>query len=164
MSASFSVGFWRESLGEIRNSSRETRGGRMQNGSLVCRQRHQGACTWEFRWREPGSVGKRRNRRIVLGSTLELSDECATQQAIAALRLAINGDDERVKNKSRTIADAFSHYRQQELRAESAGGHSQPGTATRGTSQKWVITRWGTRTLASIKAGEVELWMRSLRM
>jgi len=26
----------------------------------------------------------------------------------------------------------------------------------------WVIPRWGERTLASIRAGEVELWMRSL--
>jgi len=134
----------------------------MQNGSLICRQRQQGASAWEFRWREPGSDGKRRHRRIVLGSTLELSDECAAQQAIAALRLVINGDDARTKDKSLTIADAFSHFRQQELRTESAWRTFSTRNGYEGYLTKWVIPRWGTRTLASIKAGEVELWMRSL--
>src|ERR1700680_3529744 len=58
------------------------RGGTMQNGSLICRQRQQGPNAWEFRWREPGSDGKRRHRRIVLGSTLEFVDERAARQAI----------------------------------------------------------------------------------
>ena len=124
----------------------------MQNGSLICRQRQQGASAWEFRWREPGSDGKRRHRRIVLGSTLELSDECAAQQAIAALRLVINGDDARTKDKSLTIADAFSHFRQQELRTESAWRTFSTRNGYEGYLTKWVIPRWGTRTLASIKA------------
>ena len=88
----------------------------MQNGSLICRQRQRGASVWEFRWREPGSDGKRRHRRIVLGSTLEFTDECAARQAIVALQLDINGNDVRTRNKSVTIAEAFSHFRQQELR------------------------------------------------
>jgi hypothetical protein len=78
----------------------------MQNGSLICRQRQQGPNAWEFRWREPGSDGKRRHRRIVLGSTLELADEFAARQAIVALRLDINGNDARTRARSVTIAEA----------------------------------------------------------
>jgi integrase len=134
----------------------------MQNGSLIRRQRQQGASVWEFRWREPGSDGKRRHRRIVLGSTLEFTDECAARQAIVALQLDINGNDVRTRNKSVTIAEAFSHFRQQELRTESAWRTFSTRNGYEGYLKKWVIPRWGTRTLASIKAGEVELWMRSL--
>ena len=134
----------------------------MQNGSMICRQRQRGASVWEFRWREPGSDGKRRHRRIVLGSTLEFIDECAARQAIVALQLDINGNDVRTRNKSVTIAEAFSHFRQQELRTESAWRTFSTRNGYEGYLKKWVIPRWGTRTLASIKAGEVELWMRSL--
>ena len=134
----------------------------MQNGSLIRRQRQQGASVWEFRWREPGSDGKRRHRRIVLGSTLEFIDECAARQAIVALQLDINGNDVRTRNKSVTIAEAFSHFLQQELRTESAWRTFSTRNGYEGYLKKWVIPRWGTRTLDSIKAGEVELWMRSL--
>ena len=134
----------------------------MQNGSLICRQRQRGASVWEFRWREPGSDGKRRHRRIVLDSILKFIDECAARQSIVALQLDINGNDVRTRNKSVTIAEAFSHFRQQELRTESAWRTFSTRNGYEGYLKKWVIPRWGTRTLASIKAGEVELWMRSL--
>jgi integrase len=134
----------------------------MQNGSLICRQRQQGANVWEFRWREPGSDGKRRHRRIVLGSTLEYIDECAARQAIVALQLDINGNDVRTRSKSVTIAQAYSHFRQKELRTESAWRTFSTRNGYEGYLKKWVIPHWGTRTLTSIKAGEVEQWMRSL--
>jgi integrase len=134
----------------------------MQNGSLICRQRQRGASVWEFRWREPGSDGKRRHRRIVLDSILKFIDECAARQSIVALQLDINGNDVRTRNKSVTIAEAFSHFRQQELRTESAWRTFSTRNGYEGYLKKWVIPRWGTRTLDSIKAGEVELWMRSL--
>src|SRR5260370_23033553 len=92
----------------------------MQNGSLICRRRQLGPDVWEFRWREPGSDGKRRHRRMVLGSTLEFIDECAARQAILALPLDINGNDVRPRHKPVTIAEAFNHFRQQALRTESA--------------------------------------------
>jgi integrase len=134
----------------------------MQNGSLIYRRRQQGANVWEFRWREPGSEGKRRHRRIVLGSTLEYIDECAARQAIAALQSDIDGNDVRTRSKSVTIGQAYSHFRQLELRTESAWRTFSTRNGYDGYLKKWVIPRWGTRTLASIKAGEVEQWMRSL--
>ena len=134
----------------------------MQNGSLICRRRQRGPDVWEFRWREPGSDGKRRHRRIVLGSTLEFIDECAAWQAIVALQLDINGNDVRTRGTTITLAEAYSHFRQQELRTESAWRTFSTRIGYEGYVKKWVIPRWGTRTLASIRAGEVELWMRSL--
>ena len=92
----------------------------MQNASLICRQRQGGPSAWEFRWREPGSDGKRRHRRFVLGSTLEFVDECAARQAIVALQLEIIGNDVRTLGTTITLAAAYSHFRQQELRTESA--------------------------------------------
>jgi hypothetical protein len=133
----------------------------MQNGSLICRQRQRGPSAWEFRWREPGSDGKRRHRRIVLGSTLEFVDECAARQAIVALQLDINGNDVRNRGTNITLAAAYSHFRQQELRTESAWRTFSIRNGYEGYLKKWVIPRWGT-PWPSIKAREVELWMRSL--
>jgi hypothetical protein len=40
----------------------------MQNGSVIRAERQRGPDVWEFRWREPGADGKRKHRRLVLGS------------------------------------------------------------------------------------------------
>jgi len=40
----------------------------MQHGSIIRAKRQHGLDLWEFRWREPGPDGKRKHRRIVLGS------------------------------------------------------------------------------------------------
>ena len=49
----------------------------MQNGSVIRAERQRGPDVWEFRWREPGADGKRKHRRIVLGSIEQLADEAA---------------------------------------------------------------------------------------
>lgn len=47
--------------------------GSMQNGSVIRAERRRGADVWEFRWREPGADGKRKHRRMVLGSVEQLA-------------------------------------------------------------------------------------------
>ena len=47
-------------------------------------ERHGGPDVWEFRWREPGPDGKRKHRRMVVGTTNEFGDEVAARQAIVA--------------------------------------------------------------------------------
>jgi len=49
----------------------------MQHGSLIRSERHTGPDVWEFRWREFAGSGKRKHRRIVLGSVEHLVDEAA---------------------------------------------------------------------------------------
>ena len=63
-------------------------------------ERHGGPDVWEFRWREPGPDGKRKHRRMVVGTTNEFDDEVAARQAIAGLHLRMNAWNERVKMRS----------------------------------------------------------------
>jgi integrase len=57
----------------------------MQSGSVIRAERQRGPDVWEFRWREPGADGKRKHRRMVLGSVEQLTDEAAARQAISSL-------------------------------------------------------------------------------
>jgi hypothetical protein len=47
----------------------------MQNGSIMRSTRLRGPDVWEFRWREAGADGKRKHRRMVIGSTAQFSDK-----------------------------------------------------------------------------------------
>jgi hypothetical protein len=40
----------------------------MQNGSVIRTEGQRGPDVWEFRWREPSADGKRKHRRMILGS------------------------------------------------------------------------------------------------
>src|SRR5712691_1128700 len=52
-------------LGLIQSTAR---GETMQNGSIMQAPRLRGPNVWEYRWREPGSDGKLKHRRMVIGS------------------------------------------------------------------------------------------------
>jgi len=65
----------------------------MQNGTMMRTERHGGPDVWEFRRREPGPDGKRKDRRMVVGTTNEFDDEVAARQAIAGLHLRMNAYD-----------------------------------------------------------------------
>ncbi|HEY4051313.1 MAG TPA: hypothetical protein VGM27_31000 [Acidobacteriaceae bacterium] len=92
----------------------------MQNGSLIRRKRLHGPEVWEFRWREPGPTGRRRHRRIVLGSTEQIKEESAAREAVAGLQLDMNRNDIRMKNTAITVAEAYQHFRQRELNTETS--------------------------------------------
>jgi len=77
----------------------------MQNGSVIRAERQRGPDVWEFKWREPGADGKRRHRRIVLGSVEQLADEAAVRQAISALRLEFNRGGAWLKTRWITVSD-----------------------------------------------------------
>jgi hypothetical protein len=46
----------------------------MQNGCLMQVPRRQGPNVWEFRWREPGSDGRRIHRRLVIGTVEQFKE------------------------------------------------------------------------------------------
>ena len=81
----------------------------MRNGSIIRTQRQYGSAVWEFRWREPGPDGKRKHRRIVIGSTDELPDAAAARQQITALGLQINRNDARAKHEPLTTSELVDH-------------------------------------------------------
>jgi integrase len=134
----------------------------MQNGSVIRAERQRGPDVWEFRWREPGADGKRRHRRIVLGSVEQLADETTARQAIAALRLEFNRGGAWVKTRSTTASDLVSHYRERELDPDTVWKTHSTKVTYEGYLNKWILPRWETYPLVRINAGEVELWLRSL--
>jgi len=48
----------------------------MQNGSVIRAERQRGPDVWEFRWREASADGKRKHRRMILGSIEQLAKGC----------------------------------------------------------------------------------------
>ena len=134
----------------------------MQNGSIIRTERQSGPAVWEFRWREPGPDGKRKHRRLVIGSADEFPDESTARQRIAALGLQINRNDARIKPESLTVSGLVDHYRQRELKPDTMWKTHSTKVTYQGYLNKWILPRWGAHTLVHINAGEVELWLRSL--
>lgn len=62
----------------------------MQNGSVIRAKRRCGPDVWEFRWRESCADGKRKHRRMVLGSVEQIVDETAARQAVSGLGIEFN--------------------------------------------------------------------------
>jgi integrase len=136
----------------------------MQNGSVIRAERRRGPDVWEFRWREPGADGKRKHRRIVLGSVEQLADEAAVRQATSALRLEFNRGDAWLKTRSTTVFDLVSHYRERELDPDTVWKTHSTKVTYEGYLNKWILPRWKQYPLVRINAGEVELWLRSLSL
>src|SRR5690349_6570129 len=134
----------------------------MQNGSVIRAERQRGPDVWEFRWREPGADGKRKHRRIVLGSVEQLAGEAAARQAIAALRLGFIRSGAWLKTRSATVFDLVSHYRERELDPDTVWKTHSTKVTYEGYLNKWILPRWENYPLVRVNAGEVELWLRSL--
>jgi integrase len=132
----------------------------MQFGSLIRRARHSQSEVWEFRWREPGPNGTRRHRRIVVGSTEQISDETAARKAVAAIQVEINKNRNSIQ-PAITIGDLVKHFQQRELRTGFAWRTFSTRTSYEGNLRKWIVPRWSEHPIETLKAGEVELWLRS---
>ena len=134
----------------------------MQNGSIMRSERRRGPNVWEYRWREPGADGKRKHRRMVIGSIIQFRDKDAAVRATSALRRDINMANVRSKGKPLTLSQLADHYCQRELSPSCRWKTHSTKLGYRGYLRKWIIPRWGGSTLAYIRAGEIELWLRSL--
>jgi hypothetical protein len=122
----------------------------MQNGSVIRAERRRGPDVWEFRWREPGADGKRKHRRIVLGSVEQLADEAAARQAISALRLEFNRGGAWLKSRSATVSDLVSHYRERELDPDTVWKTHSTKVTYEGYLNKWILPRWKRYPLVRI--------------
>ena len=106
---------------------------------MIRTERHGGRDAWKFRWREPGPDGKRKHRRMVVGTTNEFRDEVAARQAIAGLHLCMNSQNERVKVRPITVSELVDHYRQRELKPDIVGKtHSTKDFLVRLEKQIWA--------------------------
>jgi hypothetical protein len=129
---------------------------------VIQAKRQRGPDVWEFRWCEPGADGKRKHRRLVLGSVEQLADEAAARQAISALWLELNRGGAWLKTRSTTVSDLISHYRERELDPDTVWKTHSTKVTYEGYFNKWILPRWETYPLVRVNAGEVELWLRSL--
>jgi integrase len=133
----------------------------MQFGSLIRRARRSQSAVWEFRWREPGPTGTWRHRRIVVGPTDQIVDESAARRAVAALQIEINPNVKSTQ-PAITIGDLVQHFQQRELRTGFAWRTFSTRNSYEGNLRKWIVPRWSQHPADKLKAGEVELWLRSL--
>lgn len=134
----------------------------MQKGSLIQSSRRRGPDVWEYRWRESCPGDKRKHRRIVIGSLDTLRDKAAALKATAALRREINRNDVRLRAKPLTVAELISHYRQRELATENEWKTLSTRTTYEGYLRKWIEPRWGSSSLNTVRAVEVEMWLGTL--
>ena len=81
---------------------------------------------------------------------------------ITALRRDINMSNVRSKGKPLTLSQLADHYSQRELSPNCRWKTHSTKLGYRGYLCKWIIPRWGAHKLTHIRAGEIELWLRSL--
>jgi integrase len=77
----------------------------MQDGSVTIESRKRGPDVWCFRWREPGTDGRRIHPRIVLGTAEDLKSIASARNMAVGLRHEINNNDIRLRRESITFAD-----------------------------------------------------------
>src|SRR6266567_1430894 len=136
----------------------------MQNGSLRQMPRRRGPAVWAFRWREPGSDGRRVHRRIVIGTIKQFKNESAAARAIVALRREIKSHDHRMRRRLLTLGQLVEHYKQRELARDNERKTYSTKSTYQGYLRKWIVSRWGACTLSSIRAIEVESWLGKLQL
>jgi integrase len=134
----------------------------MQNGSIMRSERRRGPDVWEYRWREPAADGKRKHRRMVVGPVNQFRDKESVIRATTALRRDINMANVLGRGKPITLSQLADHYSQRELAPNNRWKTHSTKLGYRGYLRKWIIPRWGGYTMTRIRAGEIELWLRSL--
>src|SRR5258708_38050053 len=134
----------------------------MQNGSNMRAERQRGPDVWEYRWREPGADGKRKHRRIVVGSVNQFADKAAAFRTTSALRRDINLANVRCKGKPVTLSQLVDHYGQRELASSNRWKSHSTKMGYRDNLRKRISPRWGGHTLCCIPAGAVQPWFGSL--
>jgi hypothetical protein len=88
---------------------------------------------------EPGPDGKRRHRRIVLGSVNQFADRSAAFRATRALRRDINLASRRRRPGPLTLTELADHYCQRELSAENQWKTYSTKLTYRGYLRKWKV-------------------------
>src|SRR4051794_7820597 len=67
-----------------------------------------------------------------------------------------------VKESPSRSSKLGDHYSQRELAPNNRWKTHSTRLGYQGYLRKWIIPRWGGYTLTRIRAGEIELWLRSL--
>lgn len=129
----------------------------MQNGSVIRAERRRGPDVWESRWREPGADGKRKHRRMILGSAEQLADE--------ALRGTDVADGTKAKIKC-VMLSLFSHAVRWEFCSQNpissgipvgSGGKRGPSTGVRISAKRRTSPLFLSPEQVKLGLGKLEL-------
>lgn len=139
---------------------------RYQAGSLTIEKRSTGMEVYTFRWREPIGNGKKKQRKVVLGTVKELSKTQAQKKADMYRQRANSSRpiDEALSSPadpSLTVVGLVNHYRDRELGAN-AGKTAKVVKAYLYIFKNYIVPKWGELPLRSVKAVAVEDWLKSL--
>jgi len=129
---------------------------RYQRGSLSLQKRKSQPDVWVYRYYADDETGHRAYRKKIVGTVIEFPKRRDAERAIAQVRVDVNaGMDFAPINLEQLIA----HYRREELPRKA------PSTIAGYENYLvlHVIPRWGKHSLSSIKAVEVEAWLRGLK-
>ena len=133
----------------------------MQNGSLIKTKRRSGQSVWEFRWRDRTS-GKAVYRRIVVGTTEQLTSEVEARELVEGIVLEINSDDPRLRSSLLTMSQLIEHYRWRELSVDNTWKSYATKMGYENYLKRWIAPQWGAYPLSKIKPIDVESWLRQL--
>jgi integrase len=139
-----------------------------QKGSLKRVRRDGGREVWIFRWREIGTDGIRRERKLAIGTTKQLRSETAAWDRVEQLNLNINLDRSIDAPCPRNFGELVEHFSAKELpKSDDPDGEGRAFSTKdniRWYLKRWLIPFWGKHELADIKAVAVEDWLRSLHL
>jgi integrase len=139
-----------------------------QEGSLKRVRRDGGREVWIFRWREIGTDGIRRPRKLVIGTSKQFRSETAAWERVEQLNLNINLNRSVDAPCPETFGELIQHFEGKELpKSEDPGGEGRAFSTKdniRWYLKRWLIPHWGKHDLSEIKAVAVEDWLRGLRL
>jgi integrase len=140
---------------------------RYQQGSLKKVKRKGGREVWVFRWRETRPDGKRRLRKLVVGSVEDFPTERRARLAVDALHLNINSDLSEHPQAPRTVMDLIRHYESTELAEESETVAYSTKEVYKANLKNWIEPKWGDLLISELEelpGVYVEQWLKTLKL
>jgi integrase len=134
--------------------------GKMQYGNLTKQARKNGPAVWTFRWWEAGASGNRVRRSMILGTIKDFGTQAVARKALTGLLREINSSDRRFYVRPINMQELADHYRQRELAKDNNWKAYSTKYAYEGYLKKWIVPRWGSYSLDTIRATEIEAWLR----
>ena len=141
-----------------------------QSGSFTKRQRKTGPPVWEFCYTDPSQQNAKQH---VIFSTIEYPTKRDVQKAVQPILLRVNGSQAYRTRQEPTFGDLVERFireeRLREIKAQPAGQTETEGLrySTAGAYlsnlQRHILPRWGSMTIASVRAGDVLEWLQGVR-
>ena len=137
---------------------------RYQQGCIAREGRDNGPDVWIFRWRETQPNGQRTNRKVVVGTVEEYSTRSAAQKAADSVRIHVNKETPRSLLQPLTCEQLIAHYVERELAEDNNKKAYSTKAAYKCYLDKWILPRWHSYKIFSVKAVAVEEWLGNISL